>query len=632
MIPAARACAITCAYCGSVLAPGPLAGLMMTIPTVGAAAITRCHSGPGAKYAGTAMRMLPGKTPPASTAIDVEPSAASPLPSAPASGFTTAPPPPHAARASKQIAPLLSIRPDRIASSLPAPSIAPSELTIAPARWKSVGLLRRWRVPAAIDRCPLPPSVMSSTAEKWSGLGPLLSYVPVEMPSASPPLPGSAPAPADATPWFLQGGGISGATARAVPWQETPLGAPDSWPSTLKTTLATMFRARQPMFLWWGRDLIQFYNDAYLPSFGRGKHPRAMGQFGRECWREIWPIIGPQIEDVMKRGIASWNEDSLVPILRNGRIEDVYWTYTYSPVFGETGAVEATLVICTETTNRVLGERRANMLHALVGETSLASDRASLIATALATIRRAAADLPFGGFYERDPTTAALAPAATAGMDHAQARAVGERVRAAIARRAGGGAFLISAREAQPATSGGDSADSADDRAVRDIYVAPLPSRAVEQPLLLVLGLSPQLSIDESYRRFLEQVSGHLQLAKIRVDEAADRAAIDLERRRLVEQNETEREELLGELQSASRAKDEFLAMLGHELRNPLSPIITALRLMRHKSQGAVTREQQVIERQVNHLIAPRRRSARRLDASRAARSSCGASWSTSAT
>ena len=133
--------------------------------------------------------------------------------------------------------------------------------------------------------------------------------------------------------------------------------------------------------------------------------------------------------------------------------------------------------------------------------------------------------------------------------------------------------------------------------------MAPLPSRAVEQPLLLVLGLSPQLSIDESYRRFLEQVSGHLQLAKIRVDEAADRAAIDLERRRLVEQNETEREELLGELQSASRAKDEFLAMLGHELRNPLSPIITALRLMRHKSQGAVTREQQVIERQVNHLI-----------------------------
>ena len=422
------------------------------------------------------------------------------------------------------------------------------------------------------------------------------------MSPVSPPLPTSAPAPAGATPWFLQGGGISGATARAVRWEETPLGAPAGWSSTLKTTLATMFRARQPMFLWWGPDLVQFYNDAYLPSFGRGKHPRAMGQPGRECWREIWPIIGPQIDDVMKRGIGSWNDDSLVPILRNGRIEDVYWTYTYSPVFGETGAVEATLVICTETTNRVLGERRANMLHALVGETSVASDRASLIATALATIGRATADLPFAGIYERDPATAALAPVATAGMDDARARTIGDQVRAAIARRAGGGAFLLSAREAEAAIPGGDSADSSDDHSVRDIYVAPLPARASERPTLLILGLSSQLSMDRPYRRFLEQVSGHLQLAKTRVDEAANREAIDLERRSLVAQNETEREELLGELQAASRAKDEFLAMLGHELRNPLSPIITALRLMRHKSQGAVTREQQVIERQVNHL------------------------------
>jgi signal transduction histidine kinase/ActR/RegA family two-component response regulator len=132
--------------------------------------------------------------------------------------------------------------------------------------------------------------------------------------------------------------------------------------------------------------------------------------------------------------------------------------------------------------------------------------------------------------------------------------------------------------------------------------VAPLPARAGERPSLLVLGLSSQLSIDEPYRRFLEQVSGNLMLAKTRVDEAANRATIDLERRNLVEQNQAEREQLLGELQSASRAKDEFLAMLGHELRNPLSPIITALRLMRHKSPGSVTREQQVIERQVTHL------------------------------
>ncbi len=403
--------------------------------------------------------------------------------------------------------------------------------------------------------------------------------------------------PPDATPWFLQGGGISGATARAVRWEDTPLGRPDGWPSTLKTTLATMFRARQPMFLWWGPDLIQFYNDGYLPSFGRGKHPRAMGQAGRECWQEIWPIIGPQIDDVMERGIGSWNEDSLVPILRNGRNEEVYWTYTYSPVFGETGAVEGTLVICTETTNRVLGERRAHMLHALVGETSVASDRASLTARTLETIGRATADIPFAGIYEYGPRGAGFARAATVGMDAPTASDVAARIGAALAHRAGTGPFLISSGE--PATP---APDVAPDNSVRDVYVAPLPARTDETPSFLVLGLSPQLSVDESYRRFLEQVSGHLELAKMRVDQAADRAAIDLERRSLVEKTDAEREELLGELQSASRAKDEFLAMLGHELRNPLSPIITALRLMRHKSQGVVPREQQVIERQVNHL------------------------------
>ena len=53
----------------------------------------------------------------------------------------------------------------------------------------------------------------------------------------------------------------------------------------------------------------------------------------------------------------------------------------------------------------------------------------------------------------------------------------------------------------------------------------------------------------------------------------------------------------------ASRAKDEFLAMLGHELRNPLSPILTALELMKLRGDGETTREQEVIERQTRHLI-----------------------------
>jgi len=54
--------------------------------------------------------------------------------------------------------------------------------------------------------------------------------------------------------------------------------------------------------------------------------------------------------------------------------------------------------------------------------------------------------------------------------------------------------------------------------------------------------------------------------------------------------------------ESASRAKDEFLAMLGHELRNPLAPIVTALDLMRMRNVGEGMRERAIIERQVTHL------------------------------
>ena len=112
------------------------------------------------------------------------------------------------------------------------------------------------------------------------------------------------------------------------------------------------------MFLWWGDDLIQFYNDAYRPSIREDKHPHALGQPGRQCWQEIWHIIGPQIEAVMTRGEASWHENQLVPIFRNGRLEDVYWTYGYSPVRDTTGRIRGTLVVCTETTESILAKKQ----------------------------------------------------------------------------------------------------------------------------------------------------------------------------------------------------------------------------------------------------------------------------------
>ncbi len=159
---------------------------------------------------------------------------------------------------------------------------------------------------------------------------------------------------------FLAGGGEMGALMRACDWKLTPLGDPAVWPQSLRTAVRLILNCAHPMYIWWGPDLLCFYNDAYRQSIGPERHPSSLGQPGREVWDEIWPIIGPQIDQVMAGHGATWNENHLVPITRNGRREDVYWTYSYSPIDDADAphGVGGVLVVCSETTQKVLSEQR----------------------------------------------------------------------------------------------------------------------------------------------------------------------------------------------------------------------------------------------------------------------------------
>jgi len=160
------------------------------------------------------------------------------------------------------------------------------------------------------------------------------------------------------------GDGEMAARCRALDWSTTPLGKVEGWSHSLRTTVGVLLASRHPMFLWWGPELVQIYNDAYRPSFGAGgRHPRALGTRGREFWTDIWDTIGPQIEQVMGGGGATWHEDQYLPIERNGRLEDVWWTYGYSPVRDDDGRIGGTLVVCQETTGRVLAEQRLRALN-----------------------------------------------------------------------------------------------------------------------------------------------------------------------------------------------------------------------------------------------------------------------------
>ncbi|PDT91660.1 histidine kinase [Bradyrhizobium sp. Y36] len=162
---------------------------------------------------------------------------------------------------------------------------------------------------------------------------------------------------------FLAGGGEMGELTRAFDWSKTSLGLPETWPQSLRVTVRLVLNSRHPMFIWWGQEFIQFYNDAYRETMGPERHPSALGAPGRQCWDEIWHIIGPQIEYVMAGKGATWHEDQLVPVTRHGRLEDVWWTYSFSPIDLE-NEVGGVLVVCRDVTS----EHRATETIKLINE------------------------------------------------------------------------------------------------------------------------------------------------------------------------------------------------------------------------------------------------------------------------
>ena len=220
-------------------------------------------------------------------------------------------------------------------------------------------------------------------------------------------------------PDFLQGEGIAKAQIRNTDWHDSPLGPVALWPQSLKTTLGILLHSKHPMLLLWGPQLLRFYNDAFLPSLGPGREPPPMGQPATELWREIWPLMWPQIDEVMRHGKASWSEDRLVPITRNGRVEDVFWSYGPSPVFDESGAIAGTLIVCMETTQRVLSDRRQQALHQLVG-CAAASDPLDVIRHVGSALAQVTADIPFAVIYAGQGGDAPALKVHASGLDEAR--------------------------------------------------------------------------------------------------------------------------------------------------------------------------------------------------------------------
>ena len=201
---------------------------------------------------------------------------------------------------------------------------------------------------------------------------------------------------------IFAGGGDMGALMRSLDWSKTRLGPVENWPQSLRTAVSICLASHFPMLIWWGPELVKLYNDAYRPMLGATKHPMAMGQPGRECWPEIWDIIGPMLEGVLREGKATWSENQLLLLERNGYPEECYFTFSYSPIRDESGRIGGVFTAVTETTQQVLSERRLDTLRELAASAYEAQTAEDACRIAARVLEKNTADIPFALLYLLD--------------------------------------------------------------------------------------------------------------------------------------------------------------------------------------------------------------------------------------
>jgi len=413
-----------------------------------------------------------------------------------------------------------------------------------------------------------------------------------------------------ARPGLIDPGSEAGRILATLDWTGNPIGAPDAWPQSLRTALSICLSSRFPILIWWGPELVMLYNDAYSQIVA-DKHPRALGQRGRECFPEIWDIIGPRLQGVLDRGEATWSSDELLLLVRKGFPEECYFTFSYSPIRDESGGVGGIFTAVSETTARILGERRLAVLGRIAGDTADARTSAEASELAIAALASDPKDIPFAWFYRFEEggqlrRSASTPGAATAAPDLLPVPVPGKvddplgRL-GRLARRLEAGRVELDGAPFTILDAWGEP--------VRHAMILPVRESGQAVPHgVAIFGVSPRLELDDGYRRFFELVAGQIATALS--------GALAHERERV-------RAEALAEL---DRVKTSFFSNVSHEFRTPLTLLLGPLDQLVAAGSGIGGAERAQIEiarrnaerllKLVNDLLDFSRLEAGRLEAS----------------